>query len=40
MKEKTDNLNYSSCANDKMFFPASSDHIKLIEQVVLKLQFS
>ena len=23
MKEKTDNLNYSRCANDKIVFPAS-----------------
>ena len=23
MKEKTDNLNYSRCANDEMVFPAS-----------------
>ena len=23
MKEKTDNLDYSRCANDKMVFPAS-----------------
>ena len=23
MKKKTDNLNYSRCANDKMVFPAS-----------------